>query len=550
MLENKKLAREILQTIDLITETTKCMNKYLLKRNYLKFEKIAYGLIIIVEELNSIIIKIEAEIPFALAGKRCENIIYSLNNIIRLARIRSDRVNDKLEYELLTILRGLKEEFYFFACIFGDSYKEKKYYSEEFALADSSGYINNSINKNEFKYDVTICIVGYNKVEYTKACIESIIKYTPSYINYELIILNNGSSDDTQIYFDSLKCAKEITFLKNIRSNKGLQYIFEGKYILGVSNDVIVTENYLDNLLKCIESDNKIGMVVPTTANVSNLQSINAEYTNLDEMHDFAKHNNISNPRRWEERIRLCNPICLYRSDLLVSKNGLGIVDKVFIYGEFTDDAMGLRLRRAGYKLILAKDCYCHHFGSLTLRESQIKENTLDKSREIFVKRYGVDAWSTGFCYDPNLIDSLNANEINSEINILGINSGFGSNPLKIKSIYNELGNTNIKLYYSTDDKKYIEDLKVYSNEVRYCNKNILQLYDDKNILFNYILIEDNITNVFNNKNNLKELKNKLTKNGYIMIFIRTDNEKKFFMEWKPNNIIEGNNGNWFIWMR
>ena len=63
-------------------------------------------------------------------------------------------------------------------------------------------------------------------------------------------------------------------------------------------------------------------------------------------------------------------------------------------------------------------------------------------------------------------------------------------------------------------------------------------------------MIEDNITNVFNNKNNLKELKNKLTKNGYIMIFIRTDIEKKFFMEWKPNNIIEGNNGNWFIWMR
>lgn len=550
MLKNKILAKEILQTIDLVTETVKHMNRFLIKKDYLSVETIANELITIVEELKAILIKIEKEIPFALASTRCDNFIYSIKNIIRLVRIRSDRANHKLEYELLTISRGLYEEFYFFACIFGDKYKEDKYYSEEFALADSSDYINNSIEKNDFKYDVTICVVGYNKAEYTKACIESIIKYTPSYINYELIILNNGSSDDTQAYFDSLKCIKEITFLKNIRSNKGLQYIFEGKYILGVSNDVIVTENYLDNLLKCIESDDKIAMVVPTTSNVSNLQNIAAEYANLDEMHNFAKKNNVSNPRLWEERIRLCNPICLYRSELLVSKNGVGVADKVFIYSEFTDDALGLRLRRAGYKLILAKDCYCHHFGSITLKESQIKENTLDKSRDIFIKRYGVDAWSTGFCYDLNLIDSLNLNELDSEINILGINSGFGSNPLKIKSIYNELGNQNVKLYYATDDRRYVEDLKIYSDEIRYCNKNIVKAYNDKAVLFDYILVEDNVLSVFSDKTILKELKVKLANDGYIMVFAKEDKEKHFFMTLKPNNVIEGNNGIWFTWIK
>ena len=65
--------------------------------------------------------------------------------------------------------------------------------------------------KKEFKYKVSIIVTAYNKLEYTKAAIESIYKYTDfSKGEVELITKNNGSTDGTQEYFESLPNKKKI----------------------------------------------------------------------------------------------------------------------------------------------------------------------------------------------------------------------------------------------------------------------------------------------------------------------------------------------------
>ena len=38
--------------------------------------------------------------------------------------------------------------------------------------------------------------------------------------------------------------------------------LFRGKYFVSVPNDILVTSNWLFNMLKCAESDEKIGMIV------------------------------------------------------------------------------------------------------------------------------------------------------------------------------------------------------------------------------------------------------------------------------------------------
>lgn len=549
MLKNQEYAKEILYMIKQLIKESEYMYECVVQEKYELIECIGNEFISLGERFYIIFEKLREEVPFALADKRCENFIYSTISIMKLVRIRSDRVKAKVEFELLSILKGLLDDFYFFACVDGDLEKEELYYREEFSKADSSPYVEKSIEKGSYKYDVTIVICAYNKIEYTQHCIESIIKYTPSYLKYELVILNNGSSDETQTYFQSLKCAKEIKFKKNIRSSKGIHYIFEGEYVLGVSNDVIVTENYLDNLLKCIKSDSKIAMVVPVTSNISNFQSVHAKYTSLEEMHKFSKKYNVSNPMLWEERTRLCNPICLYKSEILLSSKGVGIADKVFVYSEFTDDALSLRLRRAGYKMILAKDCYCHHFGSITLKDAQIKENTLEKSREIFKKRYGVDAWGVGFCYDSKLIELLNIKHNQLEINILGINSGFGSNPLKIKNMHKELYNVNCNLYYATDDVRYIDDLKLYSKEAKFYSENIINAYDEIKNSFDYIIVEDNSSNIIKNEYSIERLKRKLNEQGCIVIWAKDEEESKLFELLKPHKHKKGNIGEWFLWI-
>lgn len=548
MLNNQLLANNILEIIDTMLETAKNMHEFASKKNNTQVEFLATNLLSVAEQLKPILEKSHEESIFSSAHTMCENVIFSINNIIRLMILRSDRLVPKIEFELITILRSLYNNFYFFACVFGDKEREKKYYLEDFYRLEGNFYIDKSMSNNKYKYDLTIYILAYNKLEYTKKCIESIIKYTPNYLNYELVILNNGSTDETQEYFESLKCKKEISFVKNIRSDKGIQYIFEGKYLLGVSNDVIVTENYLENLLKCIKSDPKIAMVVPTTPNISNQQTIPATYSTLEEMHAFARENNISNPLRWEERTRLCNPLALYRTDILYSSKGIGGTDKYFVYSEFGDDALALRLRRAGYKMILAKDCYCYHFGSITLKESQIKENTLEKSQKLFIDRYGINAWSTGFCYDPLLIKELKI-EKQYQVNILGINSGFGSNPLKIKTLHKEINSQNIGLYFVTDNKNYIEDLNVYCNDVVY-SENVVDVLKNKGFSYNYIIIEDNVSKVINSITNLDKLKYKLSEDGIIAIQVKHNKDKESLNKLNPNYKIQGQDCLWFFWIK
>ena len=47
-----------------------------------------------------------------------------------------------------------------------------------------------------------------------------------------------------------------------------------GRYFVGLPYDVLVTTNWLKNMLICMESDERIGFVVPMSDNTSNLQRL------------------------------------------------------------------------------------------------------------------------------------------------------------------------------------------------------------------------------------------------------------------------------------
>ncbi|HEX3074522.1 MAG TPA: glycosyltransferase, partial [Ignavibacteriales bacterium] len=68
--------------------------------------------------------------------------------------------------------------------------------------------------------DVSIIIINYNSAVYTKQCVESIHKYTPAGINYEIIIVDNNSRiDDYRILKESLT-TEEIRIIRS-RINLG-----------------------------------------------------------------------------------------------------------------------------------------------------------------------------------------------------------------------------------------------------------------------------------------------------------------------------------------
>ncbi|GAB6113471.1 glycosyltransferase [Desulfomicrobium salsuginis] len=134
-----------------------------------------------------------------------------------------------------------------------------------------SNYINNNSNlyfnsnfaetltKNKL---VTIIIPVFNNANLTKNCINSIYKHTT---NFELIIIDNGSTDQTSSilkqYNSNIKVISNIDNRGFARACNQGAHAADTKYLLFLNNDTIVTENWLTYLLLTAESDESIGCV-------------------------------------------------------------------------------------------------------------------------------------------------------------------------------------------------------------------------------------------------------------------------------------------------
>lgn len=252
--------------------------------------------------------------------------------------------------------------------------------------------------QSEYPYDVSIVLCAYNKLEYTKAAVESIFAHTDfSSGRVELITINNGSDDGTREYFESLPHAKKINLKYNILGFNAVQYIAEGRYYLGYSNDVIATPHWLDQLYAAMESDAHIAQAVPTCneEGVSNDQGVPVPYPNtfagLERMQEFAAAHNHLNPMLWEERSLLMPFLAITRTDVY----RLGLVDPIYTRAEFVDDDLSTLLRRTGWRQLLLKDTFMHHFGGVTLGTDRCNaaNNSIVEMRSVYYKKWRVDAW-------------------------------------------------------------------------------------------------------------------------------------------------------------
>ncbi|MCR5787356.1 MAG: glycosyltransferase family 2 protein [Acholeplasmatales bacterium] len=108
---------------------------------------------------------------------------------------------------------------------------------------------------------ITILVPLYNNHKYIKKCIKSILKQT--YKNFELIIVDDGSTDDSyDIVNEFAKKDSRIRLFKK-RNEKSvsktrnfLLHKIHGKYFVFIDSDDHVSETYLEVLHKAIKLNN------------------------------------------------------------------------------------------------------------------------------------------------------------------------------------------------------------------------------------------------------------------------------------------------------
>lgn len=404
----------------------------------------------------------------------CRSVLDTLRRVGELFRSDRGRCLGKIEFELLPLLQEAYGNFYFFQYIHDHPERLPEYEAHEQARLFTNEYIDEALERGSFRYDLSIWVVAYNKLDYTRICVENLLTNLPADLNYELILVNHGSSDGTKEYFESIRPDKQLDIAVNGGGAGAVYRIMEGEFSLMISNDVVVTPHAVENMLACIRSDPKIAAVVPSTPNISNFQTIPADYSSLEGLRDFALQNNRLDPFRWEQRVRLCNPIQMKRNSLYCSARGLCISGAFHtthpVYSaSFPDDRLSLLWRRRGYKLILEKDAYCHHFGSVTLKD-EIRQYNEEKyyteGRVEFQKAYGVDPWGGGHCFDPAFLERIVGDEPEGA-EVLGINCGLGSSALKIREQIKEYcRRPDCRLRFFADGSEFLADLRGIGDQV------------------------------------------------------------------------------------
>ena len=344
--------------------------------------------------------------------------------------------------------------------------------------------------------EVSIIIQAYNRLDKTKRCVESVLTHT-SDIDYELILIDNGSEDDTLEYFQSVEYEKKtvIHFTKNLGAsypNSTLKLNELSRFICFLPNDLIVTAHWMENLLICMKSDDRIGMVNPVCSNTSNLQCIEFPYTNEREMQRKAAQFNHSNPKKWEDRQRLITLGTLYRKEALMAI-GWPIGDVGFFH-DFGDDDDTFRIRRMGYRTVLAGDtwvCHDHKLRSGEGKDPTEFQKSLEIGRANFREKFfGVDAWDDVNNYYIPYFSHFPKPNITGRPQILGVDTRCGTPALDVKNWLRSFGLFDADISAFTQDPKYWMDLKTICTGPVICDREEFLLDSFPREGFDYVIVD------------------------------------------------------------
>ncbi len=390
--------------------------------------------------------------------------------------------------------------------------------NEEGTLLENRRKINSRYNTD---IQITIMVLAYNRLEKTKACIESIMKYTSNH-KFKLLLVDNGSDDGTLEYFKDLQYSPKdiIRITENKGANLGVDIAykyFDTKYIAVVTNDIIVTANWLDNFLACLESDERIGEVNPRISNSFKyyLEQL-PEITTVEEAEEFGKQHNKSNPRLWAERVR-CPSLCyMLRKEVI---DLIGGADIGFFH-EFAEDDFQIRMRKTGYKLFLLEDTFVHH-------NHYMQERDLDKSNKTMIggyqnyieKHHGIEPWDDmDFFVYPYI---MNMQCLKQEPKILGINTRCGQPILDIENRFRregiEVSANNVFAF--TQEAKYYDMLRIITQNV-ICDSgmDILKYYEKDS--FDAIVMGEDINRYEKPLELLGGILKLLRKGGSLVLFL------------------------------
>ena len=237
---------------------------------------------------------------------------------------------------------------------------------------------------------ISILISVKDQLVLTKKCIDCLKSTLEGLIEFEVLLANDASTDNTATYLDSLPNGfrvfhrnKSCGFAKN---NNWLAREAKGEFLLFLNNDAFVKGDWLLPMLRVFESKEKVGFV----GNVQKLYQSNrfdhmgvvfSPYGNPRHYgQGFFTNSFKGEIKRWSAVTAAC---CLIRRELFLEHGGF---NEEYLNG-CEDVDLCLRLNRAGYHHYVAHESVIDHIkGATTGRKDRNEENF-----DLLMEKFGDD---------------------------------------------------------------------------------------------------------------------------------------------------------------
>ncbi len=241
----------------------------------------------------------------------------------------------------------------------------------------------------------SIIIVTHNNLSLTKLCLESVLRNTNS-AAYEVIVVDNASSDDTPQYLEALARAHpEVRVVCNTTNlgfpkanNVGLGQSTGGVLVL-LNNDTVVPPGWLERLFAHLRNP-VVGLVGPLTNFAGNEAKIAVPYRTIGEMERFA----AERARLFEGQIADISMLAMFCVAMRRETfEDVGPLDERFGIGMFEDDDYAHRIRATGRRIVCARDAFVHHVGQAAFKKliERGEYNSLfEQNRRLYQSKWGV----------------------------------------------------------------------------------------------------------------------------------------------------------------
>lgn len=241
----------------------------------------------------------------------------------------------------------------------------------------------------------SIVILTYNNLGLTRACLDSVERFT-EHACYEVIVVDNASADGTRDFLQQWAGTRQDRIIVLNDDNRGFAAgnnqglaLARGEYLVMLNNDTEVTQGWLPTLMSHLRHDPLLGMVGPVTDNIGNEARIRLKFHNADEMRCKARTYTLAHMGE-AIPIRTLAFFCVMLPRQVYEK--IGPIDESYGQGFFEDDDYCRRVEQAGWKIACAEDVFVrHHLSASFGKLGKGRQELMKRNRKIYEAKWG--AW-------------------------------------------------------------------------------------------------------------------------------------------------------------